>query len=69
MIKVNCPDCEEPILLKGKLTLGQRVTCSACGSELEVISLDPPELDWVYDYDEDEDEDLDDYDDEDEDED
>ncbi|MGC8837753.1 MAG: hypothetical protein ACP5UM_04980 [Anaerolineae bacterium] len=51
-----CPDCDEPIRLRGKVALGMRVTCPSCGAELEVVSLKPLELDWVYDYEEEEEE-------------
>jgi lysine biosynthesis protein LysW len=29
--------------------VGQKIKCPDCGSYLEVISLDPLELDWAYD--------------------
>jgi hypothetical protein len=29
--------------------MGQQVTCTACDTVLEVVWLDPLELDWVYD--------------------
>jgi lysine biosynthesis protein LysW len=34
--------------------MGQRVKCGACGTELEVVWLDPVELDWPYDEDDEE---------------
>ena len=58
MVKAYCPDCEEPIQLKGTPRLGMRLTCPSCGSELELISVDPPAVDWAYDDEEDENEDL-----------
>jgi lysine biosynthesis protein LysW len=27
---------------------GEIILCSSCGTELEVINLEPTELDWVY---------------------
>jgi lysine biosynthesis protein LysW len=27
---------------------GEFVTCSSCGADLEVVSLEPVELDWAY---------------------
>lgn len=27
---------------------GQRLTCPRCRARLEVVSLEPPELDWAY---------------------
>ena len=35
------------------LKVGRSVTCPCCEAELEVIDLDPVELDWAY-YDDDE---------------
>lgn len=52
-----CPGCDDEIYVPGKPRLGQRVGCEDCGYELEVVGLDPLELDWVY---EEEDEELDD---------
>jgi len=40
--------------------MGQIFKCQSCSSELEIVSLDPVELDWPYDEDEfDEDEEPD----------
>ncbi len=32
--------------------MGQTVRCSTCGAQLEVVWLDPVELDWPFDDDE-----------------
>ena len=46
----TCPECDAD--------KGDVVSCEECGTELEVVGLDPVELDIVEeDYDEDEDED------------
>jgi alpha-aminoadipate carrier protein LysW len=42
-----CPDCEWEIRLGTQPEEGQKVACPKCGAELEIIDLDPPELDWV----------------------
>jgi alpha-aminoadipate carrier protein LysW len=47
MATVSCPDCGQKISLV-RAWEGQLITCSNCNAELEVISLDPPELDWAY---------------------
>lgn len=62
MMTAECPSCGVFIQLGGKPRIGQQVVCGACDSELEIVLLDPIELDWVY-GDEDEDDDEDEYDD------
>ena len=49
-----CPGCEGEVYIPGKPTLGQRVVCSDCNAELEVISANPLELDWLEEEGEDE---------------
>ena len=62
MATAYCPDCDGRITLNPHAVVGQRVTCTHCDSDLEVISVDPLELDWAYDWswDDDEDEEEDD---------
>ena len=43
-----CPDCEASLRLKS-VHLGQQITCRECGTLLEVVELNPIELDWVFD--------------------
>ena len=47
-----CPDCEEEIKLGSHPRQGQRVTCPECWADLEIISLNPPELDFADDEEE-----------------
>jgi hypothetical protein len=52
-----CPDCEEGISVGPRPRIGQRVTCPHCNAELEVVEINPLELDWAFedtdtDYDE-----------------
>lgn len=54
-----CPDCEVLISIPGTLRLGKIVECPECGATLEVVSLDPPELDLVEEDEEWEEEELD----------
>lgn len=65
MVKAECPACNAMTNVSAKPKMGQRVVCSVCDTELEVVWLSPVELDWPYDDDEEEDYDL--YDDSDED--
>jgi alpha-aminoadipate/glutamate carrier protein LysW len=39
----NCPECDAEIDLTG-MVLNEIVVCSDCGADLEVISLDPAQL-------------------------
>lgn len=48
MITVYCIDCEQPIRLESRPRVGDMLLCSCCGTEFEVISVEPIELDWAY---------------------
>jgi lysine biosynthesis protein LysW len=56
MPSTYCPDCGSKITLNPHPVLGKKLTCPECDTELEVISVDPLDLDWAYDYSWDEDE-------------
>jgi lysine biosynthesis protein LysW len=43
-----CPDCGNKINLGSQPQEGQRLTCPNCEADLEVIGLNPLELDWFY---------------------
>ena len=49
MVTAVCPECRYGINLGVQPYEGQRVICAGCGANLEVISLEHLELDWVYD--------------------
>jgi lysine biosynthesis protein LysW len=49
----ECPNCGAEVKVGAKPKIGQRVTCEACNTELEVAWLDPIELDWPFEDDED----------------
>ncbi len=55
-----CPECDEEVYVDAESEQGDIVSCDECGADLEIVGLDPIELD-IY-----EDSDLDDADDEDE---
>ena len=42
-----CPDCASRIHLGRRPWLGQPAFCDHCEADLEVVRLNPPELDWV----------------------
>lgn len=46
---VNCRSCGERIGLRKPPALGQRLSCPRCGTRLEVIGVNPVELDWAFD--------------------
>ena len=42
---VVCPECDNPIVVDpDEVEEGETVTCDECGTELEVVSIDPVEL-------------------------
>jgi alpha-aminoadipate carrier protein LysW len=55
----TCPECDADVHVDLDTDKGDIVSCEECGTELEVVGLDPVELDIVEEesYDEDEDED------------
>ena len=68
--QIKCPSCGATIKLENNLPMGQILDCKACKSQLEVVWLDPIELDILtelddddayddYDYESDYDDDLD----------
>ena len=40
-----CPECDEEVYVDADGEQGDIVTCDECGSRLEVVGLDPLELD------------------------
>ena len=54
-----CPECDADVHVDTDADKGDTLTCEECGTHLEIVGLDPVELDIVQeeDYDEDEDED------------
>ncbi|MEX1247498.1 MAG: hypothetical protein WEA61_03380 [Anaerolineales bacterium] len=49
-----CPSCGATISVKGTPKMRMKVTCKSCDTEVEVVRLDPLELDWPMDEYEDE---------------
>ncbi len=43
----ECPECAAEITFAPGTIVGEIVTCPDCGMELEVVSLDPPEVDMA----------------------
>jgi alpha-aminoadipate carrier protein LysW len=57
----TCPECDADVHVDTDGDKGDIVTCEECGTELEIVGLDPVELDIVEEDDLDEDEDEDEY--------
>jgi lysine biosynthesis protein LysW len=47
-----CPECSEEVFVDAECEQGDHVRCDECGASLEVVGLDPIELDLVEDHDE-----------------
>ena len=43
----NCPECAAEMALAANTLLNELVACPDCGTELEVLSLNPVELDYA----------------------
>ncbi len=51
MPTTNCPECSEDVYVDAESEQGDVVTCEECGSKLEVVGLDPLEVDLQEDSD------------------
>jgi alpha-aminoadipate carrier protein LysW len=43
-MNASCPECEAAITLAADVVEGEIITCPDCAVELEVVSVNPPEL-------------------------
>ena len=50
----TCPECEAEVHVDTDADKGDAVTCEECGTDLEIVGLDPVELDIVEDETDDE---------------
>ena len=57
----TCPECDADVHVDLDVDKGEIVDCDECGVTLEVVGLDPVELDLVQDEDLDDDEDDDEF--------
>lgn len=46
-LQAECPECAADVSLADDVMVNEIVQCAECGVELEVIKLDPPELDFA----------------------
>ena len=57
-----CPECDSKVNLKKSPRLGDIIVCKACETSLEVVELNPLELDWAFEDAYTDDDEYDDYD-------
>ncbi|RMG80371.1 MAG: lysine biosynthesis protein LysW [Chloroflexi bacterium] len=48
-----CPECDAEVTIPADAMLNELIACPDCGAELEIISLDPLELDLAPEVEED----------------
>jgi lysine biosynthesis protein LysW len=53
MAEAMCPDCGQQVEVGAKPKMGQWLICPHCNADLEVVSVNPLELDWASDVDDD----------------
>ena len=51
-----CPECEADVYVETDADKGDTLACDECGTDLEIVGLDPIELDIVEEDDEEEEE-------------
>lgn len=47
---VRCPECNTILSVPPDVALYDRIYCEECGALLEVVNLNPLELEYVFDY-------------------
>ena len=55
----SCPECEADVYVDTDADKGDTIACEDCGTELEIVGLDPIELDIVEEDDDDNEEEED----------
>jgi len=46
-MRAKCPECEAWVPLPKDAIEGEIVVCPGCGEQLELINMEPPELDYA----------------------
>ncbi len=46
---IRCPECNAVLIIPHDAEVWDHLFCQACGAELEIIALDPPEVELAYD--------------------
>lgn len=52
-MNVTCPECMAEFDLEADTMVGEIIVCPECGVELEVVSLDPPQVELAPEVEED----------------
>ena len=58
MPAAKCPECGEEVFVEAELEQGDIVECDECGVSLELVGMDPIELDVRHETDDDADEEF-----------
>jgi hypothetical protein len=45
---IRCIECGVKSRYRGQIALGTKVTCPECETWMQVVSLDPVQVDWIY---------------------
>lgn len=53
MSTATCPECDADVAIPADAMENELISCAECGAELEIISLDPVELDLAPEVEED----------------
>ena len=48
-----CLDCDRSIKLGDRVSISDVVECLHCEAEFQIMNLDPPDLEWLYEEDDD----------------
>lgn len=44
---IQCPDCDEAVIIPDDAMVGDMVECQNCATEMEVISVTPPQVSLI----------------------
>ncbi len=61
MPTTSCPECDEEVYVDAESEQGDIISCDECGANLEVVGLDPIELDLSQDRDDEDKDENDEY--------
>jgi len=44
---IQCPDCEEPVVIPDDSQTGEIIECQNCAAEMEIVSTNPPQVSLI----------------------